>query len=157
MAIYKFEISTMQNGDIQISARHKSTGEIHGYVQLASSDRLESRNLLEIDQLYVDNNARGHGLGSELASRAIKYALKMDKGIHMMIQPGSDMFWKKYFNSRFDGKRITLFGGETLNTNLADGKVFEISKESLVANYKFPQDKHLRDRDMERICTKLSN
>ncbi|WP_426759941.1 GNAT family N-acetyltransferase, partial [Pseudomonas aeruginosa] len=68
---------------------------------------LESRNLLEIDQLYVDNNARGHGLGSELASRAIKYALKMDKGIHMMIQPGSDVFWKKYFNSRCDGKRIT--------------------------------------------------
>lgn len=74
----------------------------------------------------------------------------MDKGIHMMIQPGSDVFWKKYFNSRFDGKRITLFGGETLNTNLADGKVFEISKESLVANYKFPQDRHLRDRDMEK-------
>lgn len=156
MANYKFEISTMQNGSIQISAKHKSTGEIHGYVQIASSDRLESKKLVEIDQLFVNNNTRGHGLGSELASRAIKYALKMNKGIHMMIQPGSDMFWKKYFNSRFDGKRMTLFGGKSLNTNLVDGKVFEISKESLVANYKFPQDRHLRDRDMEKICTKLS-
>ncbi|WBV71473.1 hypothetical protein PGH42_17660 [Legionella pneumophila] len=76
MAIYKFEISTMQNGNIQISAKHKSTGEIHGYVQIASSARLESRNLLEIDQLYVDNNARGHGLGVNSPQEPLNMLLK---------------------------------------------------------------------------------
>ncbi len=70
----------------------------------------------------------------------------------MMIQPGSEGFWKKFFNARFDGKRMTLFGGDVLNSKLSGGMVFEISMMSLIKNYKFPLSKNLRLLGVERIC-----
>ncbi|HHF7367974.1 TPA: GNAT family N-acetyltransferase [Legionella bozemanae] len=155
MTKYKFEL-TEQNEDIQISAKVRATGVIHGYVQISSSITLENKKLIEIAQLFVNQNIRGSGLGSELASRAIEYALKNNKGIHMMIQPGSVGFWKKYFNNRFDGRRMTLFGGEALNSKLSDGVVFEISMISLIKNYKFPLDEDLRAPGIERICREIS-
>ncbi|MCE0722552.1 MULTISPECIES: GNAT family N-acetyltransferase [Legionella] len=155
MTKYKFEL-TIQNENIQISAKERLTGVIQGYVQLSSSITLENKKLIEITQLYVNKNMRGFGLGGELASRAIEYALKKNKGIQMMIQPGSEGFWRKYFNNRFDGRRMTLFGGEVLNTKLSDGVVFEISMISLIKNYKFPLDKNLRSPGIERICQHVS-
>ncbi|KTD44367.1 GNAT family N-acetyltransferase [Legionella parisiensis] len=155
MTKYKFEL-TKQNGDIQISAKERATGVIHGYVQISSSKTLEDKDLIEIAQLFVNQNIRGSGLGSELASRAIEYALKANKGIQMMIQPGSVGFWKKYFNNRFDGRRMTLFGGEALNSKLSDGVVFEISMMSIIKNYKFPLDESLRAPGIERICQYIS-
>ncbi|WP_454783375.1 GNAT family N-acetyltransferase [Legionella sp. WA2022007384] len=152
MARYKFEVTTLQDEDICISARDRVTGEQHGYVQLTSSLTLKRKELIEIAQLYVHSSKRGSGLGSILASRAIDYALKMNKGIHMLIQPGSEGFWRKYFNARFNGKRMTLLGGDTLNSKLFDGVVFEISMVSLIQNYKFPRSKELRSPGIERIC-----
>ncbi|WP_454785516.1 GNAT family N-acetyltransferase [Legionella sp. WA2024007413] len=152
MARYKFEVTYLQNEDIRISARDRVTNELYGYVQISSSLNLENKELIEIAQLYVISNKRGSGLGSILTSRAIEYALKINKGIHMLIQPGSEGFWKKYFNARFNGKRMTLLGGETLNSKLYEGAVFEISMMSLIRNYKFPLDKELRLPGVERAC-----
>ncbi|KTD71219.1 GNAT family N-acetyltransferase [Legionella tucsonensis] len=155
MTKYKFEL-TEKNEDILISAKERTTGIRYGYVQISSSITLENKKLIEIAQIFVNQNIRGSGLGSELASRAIEYVLKKNKGIHMMIQPGSVGFWRKYFNNRFDGRRMTLFGGEVLNSKLSDGVVFEISMISLIKNYKFPMDKDLRAPGIERICQQVS-
>lgn len=125
-----------------------------GYVLIASTPLLESKGVIEIDQLQVNKTERAKGVGSQLMLRAIARALKQGKGIHILIQPGSAGFWKKFFNRYFIGKRMTTFGGLPLNASIADGKVFELSYDTLTRNYAFKRGSASRCHAIEKISKK---